>query len=788
MRAVAVWALALLTLALPLAAQYPTPAAVSDLDALYQSNQWPEFTRALARSPNAPPFYRGVLALAVHDWPQSEKQFQSAMKPGGDPLHSFEAAMGLMRIYELTGRRKDARALLSRLEQTMRSLRGARAIDPAVMRSFRSYRAQMDAAGDYPDQSIAARGLSRVLYAQIENQLIVPLKINGAPANYVIDTGSEQCLLSVSEAHRLGLAVRPLEMGVSGFGPDSITNGITIAPDLVIGNFHLRNVLFLVQRDGDAPAGIIGMPVLLALETIRWSSDGTIEFGFPAAPRAADSNLWFSENLLLTRAELDGKSLMLGLDTGDYESILFPRFSRDFPDTLKPFPLGKREAPRDTSAVALANLRLGGQRIPIAPIPLYAREPIDDATDLHGWLGMDLLSQGRSVTLDFDAMKLTLDGIDRPTAAECPLPSGFHCLPGFDCIVKQPGTAPCFIERIPSTAPAGNPVTSPKSDSPACHLPENAQCAGGALCSVDFDSPQTCHITESSPEPSTGADARVSAVAENKVPAVPPSAGQPAAGPPDVDVRELLRRSVKYESLDLGPPHDYIYQEEEEKKLLNPDGSVKTVTRTTREVMNLYDAQFTRLIRKDGQDLPPDKARSEQAHFDKAVEKRRREQASETPQAKAKREETERKRDAENLLCDDEFVRMFDAHISGSEEIAGRPSWIVDLTPRASAPEPRCHNLKVLTRFSFKLWIDKAEARWARFEGVNIAPVTWMSVLVRVPAQDLHISFETARHADGLWLQSEMHWRISGKLLLAARFRIDDRTTYSNYRKFQADS
>ena len=139
----------------------------------------------------------------------------------------------------------------------------------------------------------------------------------------------------------------------------------------------------------------------------------------------------------------------------------------------------------------------------------------------------------------------------------------------------------------------------------------------------------------------------------------------------------ILRQWLKYDSPELDLAHDYIWLENKEMKILRKDGSAFDTTTETREVMNLYDAKYERLIRKNGKDLSPDKARKEQARFDKAVEKR----AHETPQAKAKREEAERKDAAESLVCEEEFLKAFDYRLAGSAAVNGRPAWIVDADP-----------------------------------------------------------------------------------------------------------
>jgi hypothetical protein len=101
---------------------------------------------------------------------------------------------------------------------------------------------------------------------------------SGKAANYIFDTGANFSVLSESEARRLGLSVRgaPGSHGTDAAGT-SVPYRVALAGRVSVGDFEVRNVLFLVARDDrqpfvDLPAGsrgVLGFPVALAFETIR---------------------------------------------------------------------------------------------------------------------------------------------------------------------------------------------------------------------------------------------------------------------------------------------------------------------------------------------------------------------------------------------------------------------------------------------------------------------------------------------------------------------------------------
>jgi hypothetical protein len=183
---------------------------------------------------------------------------------------------------------------------------------------------------------------------------------------------------------------------------------------------------------------------------------------------------------------------------------------------------------------------------------------------------------------------------------------------------------------------------------------------------------------------------------------------------PAVSAREIVQSSLRFETLfgffDFGPPPDYLCLVELASGPVDATGQPPHI-RDTWEMISRYGETSERLIRKNGKELAPDKARAEQARFDKAVNKR----AHETPEAQGKRQKAERKIQAERNACREEFMRTFDFRLAGQEVVGGRPSWVIDASPVPNSA-PRCGDLKTLSKFHFKIWIDQTEFRWARFE------------------------------------------------------------------------
>ena len=94
-------------------------------------------------------------------------------------------------------------------------------------------------------------------------------------------------------AARLGLKIDATRRAITGSSGQAAGFRTAIAKAVDIGGTRFRNVSFAVIEGtgplADVDAGIVGMPILLALGVIRWSPDGVVEVGSPAPRVRADA-------------------------------------------------------------------------------------------------------------------------------------------------------------------------------------------------------------------------------------------------------------------------------------------------------------------------------------------------------------------------------------------------------------------------------------------------------------------------------------------------------------------
>jgi hypothetical protein len=382
------------------------------LKLLYDQHRWFELREAI-KNQEAPSLYKGVVASAFNDTKAAEKYLYQTISREPNSDCAEDAHEKLADLYIRLGRYHEA---VQQLDQALR-------IKPASA-DIVNARAIFTAWSRHRDQS--TEGLKSIsIRADVSNHGVkLPVSIHGKTVHWLLDTGANLSVMSESEARMLGTAIDESPANVSDSAGGTTKIRTAVVDDLAIGGVHLRSVGFLVLPDSqepmsDLPAGergIIGIPVVVALQSIRWSADGTFEIqpGSHGSGKLAN-NLSFDALSPVTRVQFEGKELDCILDSGaDAGSQLWTRFANDFAPLLKE--RGKKSKQqitmvggsnaRETIALPEIELLVGGLNTTLRPAQVFSK-PIGDEFH-HGLLGMDVLSQARRVSIDFRAMTLEL--------------------------------------------------------------------------------------------------------------------------------------------------------------------------------------------------------------------------------------------------------------------------------------------------------------------------------------------------------------------------------------------
>jgi hypothetical protein len=352
-------------------------------------------------------FYRGAVEASANEIDPARKDLEKAIR--NDP-HSKEAS--------------DAREMLANMESRNGHYREAlrwveNAVDATGSGDAKNALPAFRAFAEAGDMKVV-----RLKSSTVDCNDGLPVIINGKAVSYGFDTGGAESVIGESDAKMLGLALQHVgtkERESSGTAIQGFN--VAVAKDVVIGGLHLRNVPFIVLQDTGEPfvhypvgqRGLIGLPVLMAMQALSWEpTQGRCEFG-PGARGNGPSlrNLLFDGSTPIVQVGVDGKSLTFSLDTGAVGTDLNEGFAKALPELVK---TGQKESRPimgyggsnnyDSVLLGPVVFRAGGLDVTLKSSHVF---PSHSLGKFDGNLGNDILNQAKTVVLDFKAMELRLE-------------------------------------------------------------------------------------------------------------------------------------------------------------------------------------------------------------------------------------------------------------------------------------------------------------------------------------------------------------------------------------------
>lgn len=403
----------LLSLLLAISGCFAADRTDSELKSLFVAHDWFKLRDAVARSADAPAFYRGAVACAFNNVDQAERQFRAVIETHGDAHQAAEAHGMLAHAYMRSGRYRQTYVHLAAMRRLMPEVSG-----------LNSSLALFSALSRYQELSVKSRRLSSVT---MSDDFFIPVAVNGKPARYGFDSGMDISFISEAEANRLGLPIQEvsasaLQDGASG---NDVAIRFVVADRLTIGGFDLRHVVFLVVRNDAMPfvelppdkQGILGIPVLVAFGTMRWNNDRVLRIGMDRdRGDTQHSNMCFPAVAPVVEGTFRAQRIIAWLDTGSSKTYLTQRFARQFPDVIE---AGGKEASvrlrgvggsKEVRVITVPEFKfsVGGSDLVMRPAQVLPKDERVDRDWYDVWLGMDLLGQMREVSLDFKSLRFSL--------------------------------------------------------------------------------------------------------------------------------------------------------------------------------------------------------------------------------------------------------------------------------------------------------------------------------------------------------------------------------------------
>jgi len=244
------------------------------------------------------------------------------------------------------------------------------------------------------------------------------------------------------------------------------------------------------------------------------------------------------------------------------------------------------------------------------------------------------------------------------------------------------------------------------------------------------------------------------------------------------DATDIIRRSVERDAYNFERFKNYTFLGRVEERRYGRSGDLSSKEIQTYEFMVLGDRPYGKLVERDDKPLPAKEARREQEKLDKESAKRQRESASD--RAKQDRDRAEERRYLR------EVPEAFVLTLQGTEQIGGRPVWIIGAQPKPGY-KPKLKRAEMLAHLRGRIWVDQADYQWVKAEVEVINPISFGLGLVRLAPGSI-LDFDQVRVNEEVWLPAHISVRADARLVYLRKLREELDVTYRDYKKFQADS
>ena len=271
----------------------------------------------------------------------------------------------------------------------------------------------------------------RVHYGPL-NKMIMSVRINGQPANLLVDTGSNQLILDAEAAQLFG--VRPSPRGLLYIRSTKIQGQslpVGFVQNMSAGSMNFGSGLVTLRRSSHADAanaafdGVLGLDILFRHKALINCRTKLVFFKVDQARRINLGSVAASEKFtrvpiqreetgaLTVPCSIRGQPTHLLVDTGAFVTILHEGFVKSLGLAAEPTRISAqfgRGASKRINAAKIDDLNIGAfkmspEKFGVAPLPQFALQ--QGGSRIAGILGMDTLYICHAI-IDLDGMRLFL--------------------------------------------------------------------------------------------------------------------------------------------------------------------------------------------------------------------------------------------------------------------------------------------------------------------------------------------------------------------------------------------
>jgi hypothetical protein len=248
------------------------------------------------------------------------------------------------------------------------------------------------------------------------------------------------------------------------------------------------------------------------------------------------------------------------------------------------------------------------------------------------------------------------------------------------------------------------------------------------------------------------------------------------------DPLEIIRRATELDRRDTALARRYTFLQRQERRDLDSKGRVTKTESETYDVTLLEGSPYRRLVARDDRPLSPKDQRKEEEKLQKSIEERRKETAEQRERRVADWDH-KRQKQREPLK---ELPEAFNFKLAGEEALNGGVAYVIEGTPKPGY-RPKSASTAFFPKVKLRFWIAKEDYQWVRVDLESLDTISFGGFLIRL-AKGSHLSIENARINNEVWLPKRAEIHGSVRLALVKVMRGEIVFTFSDYKKFQADS
>ena len=248
------------------------------------------------------------------------------------------------------------------------------------------------------------------------------------------------------------------------------------------------------------------------------------------------------------------------------------------------------------------------------------------------------------------------------------------------------------------------------------------------------------------------------------------------------DSREMVRKALELNAQNSKLTQSYTFLQRQETRDLDRAGKVKSRKIETWDITLLEGSPYRRLVARDDLPLAAEERQREEEKLRWNLEER----SKETSEQKERRMAEWRRRQQRQRAPFDELLDAFDFAPALEEHWNGRQVYRIDASPKPGY-KPRSSAAAFLPKVKLRVWIDARDLQAARLEMEATDAISFAGFLVRLE-KGTRICVEQVRINDEVWLPKSFFVAAAARILLVKSLNREMEYTFSDYKKFQADS